>query len=218
MVAKKRCEPVFKTYNQDQLMLLPPSLDELIEPNHPVQVVSRVIDQISLAPILEKYKGGGTSSYDPRMLLKVLVYSCFCNIFSSRKIEASLKENIHFMWISGMSRPDHNTINRFRSQRLAEALKEIFSQVVLLLVESGLVSLKEVYVDGTKIEANVNRYSFVWGKAISCNEKRICKQLKELWEYTQKVAAEELKDDPDPDFDPIDPEKVKRQLNGSKQH
>jgi transposase len=212
MVGKKRSEPVFKDYNNAQLMLLPPSLDDLIESDHPVRMVDLVIEQISIEPVLDKYQGGGASSYNPRMLLKVLVYAYLCNIFSSRRIEASLKENIHFMWISGMNRPDHNTINRFRSERLANVLKEVFSSVVKLLVESGQVSLKEIYIDGTKIEANASRYSFVWGKAIKYNEKRISEQLKDLWNYTQKVAAEELEDDPDPDFDEIDPEKVKQTI------
>lgn len=212
MVDKRKSEPVFKQYDNTQLMLLPPSLDELIDENHPVRTVDKVIDKISIDPVLEKYKGGGTSSYNPRMLLKVLVYAYLCNIFSSRKIESSLKENIHFMWISGMNRPDHNTINRFRSDRLSNVLKEVFSEVVMLLVESGQVCLKEVYIDGTKIEANANRYSFVWGKAIKSSEKRIADQLKELWAYTQRVAAEELDDDPDPDFDEIDPDKVKKTI------
>ena len=91
-------------------MLLPPSLDEMIEENHPVFIVDQVIDKLDISPILEKYKGGGTSSYHPRMLLKVLIYAYINNIYSSRKIEAALKENIHFMWLSGMSYPDHNTI------------------------------------------------------------------------------------------------------------
>jgi len=73
-------------------------------------------------------------------------------------MEASVKENIHFMWLAGMSQPDHNTINRFRSDRLGDVLKEIFSQVVLLLVDNGLINLKQVYLNGTKIEANVNRF------------------------------------------------------------
>lgn len=213
MANKRKSEPVFKEYNTTQLMLLPPSLDEFIDANHPVRLVNRVIDKINVAPVLKKYKGGGTSSYNPRMLLKVLVYAYLCNIFSSRKIECCLKENVHFMWISGMNRPDHNTINRFRSERLANVLKEIFSQVVMLLVESGHVNLKEVYTDGTKIEANANRYSFVWGKAIKFNENRIAEQLKELWAYTQKIAAEEIDDDPGPDFDEIDPEKVRQTID-----
>ena len=78
-------------------MLLPPSLEELITPNHPVLVVDKVVDSIDLAPLLKKYKGGGCSSFHPRMLLKVLIYAYINNIYSSRKIESALKENIHFI-------------------------------------------------------------------------------------------------------------------------
>jgi hypothetical protein len=74
-------------------------------------------------------------------------------------MEASVKENIHFMWLAGMSQPDHTTINRFRSDHLRNVLKEIFSQVVLLLVENGLINLKQVYLDGTRIEAFV-KYNY----------------------------------------------------------
>lgn len=117
-------------------------------------------------PVLKKYKGGGTSSYHPRMLLKVLVYGYLCNIYSSRKLEAAVKENIHFMWLSGMDRPDHNTINRFRSDRLKGVLKKVFTQVVMMMADSGHVDLQRVYTDGTKIESSSNRYTFVWGRTI----------------------------------------------------
>jgi transposase len=137
-----------------------------------------------ISVVLEKsYKGGGTSSYHPRMLLKVIVYAYLRNLYSSRKIEQALQENIHFMWLSGQSKPDHNTINDFRGQRLQGHLKKIFHQVVLLLVEQGVISLKDIFVDGTKIEANANRYTFVWGKSIKTSKERIKKQLKKLWSY-----------------------------------
>ncbi len=100
------------------------------------------------------------------MLLKVIVYGYLKNIYSSRKIEEMLKEDIYMMWIRGMNRPDYHTINRFRSERLKKVLEEILSQIVLLLLEAGQLSLKEVYIDGTKIEANANKYTFVWGKAV----------------------------------------------------
>jgi transposase len=200
---------VFKQYTNKQLMLIPPSVDELIDKDHPVRTVDRVIDEIDIEALTSQYSGGGASSYDPRMLLKVVIYAYLSNIFSSRKIEAALKENIHFMWLAGMSRPDHNTINRFRSGRLTGSLKEIFCEVVKMLVGAGLVSLSEIYVDGTKIEANANRYSFVWAKSVKRNEERIAAQLKELWEYTQKVAAEELADTSDESFAKVDPEMVK---------
>lgn len=201
--------PVFKPYLQNQRFLFPPSLDDMVSANHPVGVVSEVIDKIDIDIIIKKYKGVGTSSYHPRMLLKVLVYGYLNNIYSSRRIEASVKENIYFMWLSGMSQPDHHTINRFRSERLRNILKEVFAQIVLLLVDSGHVSLKEIYTDGSKIESVANRYSFVWGKAINTSRERIKQQLKELWAYTQKIAATEKDDDTPPDFDKIDSENVK---------
>jgi len=201
--------PLFKAYQQNQIYLFPPNLEDLIAANHPVRVVSEVIDSIDMDIIIKKYKGGGTTSYHPRMLLKVLVYGYLNNVYSSRRIEASIKENIHFMWLSGMTQPDHHTINRFRSERLRNILKEVFAQIVLLLVDSGHVSLKEIYTDGSKIESVANRYSFVWGKAIKTSRERIKQQLKELWSYTQKLAAEEKGDDTPPDFDKIDSKNVK---------
>ena len=198
---------VFKPYDPNQQMLLPPSLNELIPEGHPVRVVNQIIERIDLETLSEQYKGGGTSSYHPKMLLKVLVYGYLCNIYSSRKLEAAVQESIYLMWLSGMSRPDHHTINRFRSERLKDVLKEIFAQVVLMLNDSKHLDLKEVYTDGTKIEANANRYTFVWGKAIKTSKERIVKQLEELWAYTQQVAKAEL-EEPVPDLTEIDSKKV----------
>jgi len=140
----KRTNVKFKEYAQNQMMLIPPTLDEMIDNNHPVRIVNQVIDQLDIDPLFSKYKGGGTTSYHPRMLLKVVVFGYLSNIYSSRRMEAALKENIHFMWISGMNTPDHNTINRFRSERLKGVLKQVFGEVVELLVAEGLVNLKEV--------------------------------------------------------------------------
>jgi transposase len=183
---------VFKTYQQTQAMLLPPSLDELITANHPVRIVNEVLNKIDISPLIRAYRPGGTSSYHPLILLKVLVYGYINNIYSSRKIEEALQQNIHFMWLSGMSKPDHNTINRFRSERLKEPLKKIFVQVVELLAAEGLLSIKELYTDGTKIEANANRYTFVWGNAIKTNKEKMKQQLDALWKYAQGIAASEL--------------------------
>ena len=202
-------KPLFKAYQQNQTYLFPPNLEDIIAATHPVRVVSEVIDRIDIDVIIKKYKGGGTTSYHPRMLLKVLVYGYLNNVYSSRKIEACVKENIYFMWLAGMAQPDHHTINRFRSERLRNILKEVFAQIVLLLVDSGHVSLQEIYTDGSKIESVANRYSFVWGKAIKTNRERIKQQLKELWSYTQKIASDEKGDDTPPDFDKIDSKEVK---------
>ncbi len=210
MAKVKTLKVVFKSNHQLQAMLLPPDLSDLIDANHPVRVVNAVLDRVDITELIEQYKPGDTSSYHPRMLLKVMVYAYINNVYSSRKIEEAVGQNINYMWLAGMSKPDHNTINRFRGQRLQKTLQPIFSQVVLLLCEEGLLNIKELYTDGTKIEANANRYTFVWGKAISRSRERIREQLNELWQYAQKVVASEL-DDTDPSgFDKIDSEKVNR--------
>jgi transposase len=203
---------VFKRYDQNQPMLLPPSYDELVPANHPVRVVNEIIDRIDISELERTYKGGGTSSYHPRMLLKVVLYAYLRNMFSSRKMEEALKENVHFMWLAGGAKPDHNTINDFRGKRLKGELKNIFNQVVVLLTEQGVISLKEVILDGTKIEANANRYTFVWGRAIKTSRERIERQLKELWAYVEKVYQDEEQRPNTPDFAAIDPEAVKRTI------
>lgn len=204
---------VFKQYDPGQGMLLPPSLEELIDKTHAVRVVNQVIDRLDLDPLVETYKGGGTSSYHPRMLLKVLVYAYLNNTYSSRRIEAAVKENIHFMWLAGMRRPDHHTINRFRGQRLKNSIREVFTQVVLLLMEAGHVDLKAVYTDGTKIEANANKYTFVWAKSIATNRKKMKAQLEELWDYAQGVAAGELDGEDPGEMEELDPQKVERTID-----
>lgn len=215
MKKRQDLKVVFKAYNQAQSMLLPPSLEELIPAGHPVRIVNKVIDQIDIQPLLKKYKPGGTSSFHPQMLLKVIVYAYITNIYSSRKIEEALMQNIHFMWLSALNTPDHNTISRFRSERLRGELQNIFTRVAELLIAEGLLNIKELYHDGTKIEANANRYTFVWGKAIQTSKDRIKKQLTALWQYAQKTAAGELDDDhTDPGgFSSIDAQKVEETID-----
>lgn len=204
---------VWKTNNQDQLSLLPPSYDDLVPKHHPVRIVNTILDQIDLSTIEKGYKGGGTSSYHPKVLLKILIYAYLRNLYSSRKIEEALGENLHFMWLSGSSQPDHNTINNFRSGRLKDQFKSIFNQVVVLLAEQGYLSLKDIYVDGTKIEANANRYTFVWAKSIKTSRKRIEKQLKELWNYVEKVYVNQEQLPNTPNFEAIAPEKVSQTID-----
>jgi transposase len=212
MQKNNRTKVVFKDYSPNQILLLPPSLEEMIDPSHPVRVVNQVIDTLDLDLLIKKYHGGGCSSYHPRLMLKILVYGYLTNQYSSRKLEQAVTQNIHFMWLSAMSYPDHNTINRFRSDRLKGVLKEVFSQVVLLLVDSGVITLKEAYLDGTKIEANANRYTFVWGRSIIKSKERIRKQLDELWAYAESVAREELENNEPDGFEKIDQESVRRTI------
>lgn len=177
---RKPAAPVFKPYVMGQPYLLPPSYDDLIEPGHLVRVVNHAIDQIDLSPLLAQYKGGVTSSYHPKMLLKVLVYAYTQKIYTSRKIAKALRENIHFMWLSGGNRPDFRTINDFRGSRMKGVIDEVFGEVLAYLIEAGKVKLETYFVDGTKIEADANKHKVVWAKRKNTYQKRVRVQIEEL--------------------------------------
>lgn len=155
----------FKPVTSQQAVLFPSNIGDKIEANHPVRIVNQIVDFLRIDDIFSSYKGGGTSSYHPKVMIKILFYSYLNNIYSCRKIARQLKENIYYMWISGNSTPDFRTINNFRSKRLKDRIQDLFAELVRIMSEMGYVSLDKQYVDGTKIEAASNKYTFVWKKA-----------------------------------------------------
>ena len=180
MKPRKAAAPVFKPYQMAQPSLIPRSWEELIPANHIVRVVNRAIEKISLEPLLRKYKGGGTSSYNPGMLLKVIVFAYTQRIYSSRQIAKAVRENVNFLWLSGGNQPDFRTINGFRGERMKGAIEEVFTLVLEILVEEGYVKLENYFVDGTKIEADANRHKVVWAKSRGKREERLREKVKEL--------------------------------------
>jgi transposase len=139
-----------------------------------------VVNSLDISDIIKRYKGGGTSAYHPRMMIKVLFYSYLSNVYSCRKIAKALNENIHFMFISGNSTPDFRTINDFRGKILKDSIKTLFAEVVKMLVEMGYVSLDVQYIDGTKIEAKSNKYTFVWRKTVEKHKERLEGKIKSV--------------------------------------
>jgi len=163
----------FKDYNQGLCNLFPSRLDENISDNSPVRLINKIVDELDISTLLSTYKGGGCSNYHPRMLLKVLFYAYLNNIYSCRKIEKVMQENIHYMWLSGQQYPSFSTINRFRSEHIKNCINDLFVQVVELLVELGYVSLEVQYIDGTKIESVANKYTFIWKKSVEYYKKNL---------------------------------------------
>ena len=203
---------MFKSYTSNDNLLLPPCLGDLIPQNDPVRVVHRIIEQINLEKLYRRYSPQGCSAYHPRMMLQILVYAYLRNIYSSRRIEEFCRNDIRFMWLTGNVTPDHNTINRFRSSRLKDVLKTIFATIVKFLVAEGFVSLDVACTDGTKMEADANRYTFVWGKSIHTRISRIAEQLEEIWQYAESVTKQELRDSAPITYQDITPEKVEKAL------
>jgi len=189
-----------------------------VPPNHVSRVVSDAIDRMNLAPVLKRFKPGGTSSYHPRMMLKVLVYAFSQRRFSSRDIEKSLAENIYFMWLAGGNRPDHNTINRFRSVTLKGIIGEVFAAVLELLVEEKYVKLEDFFLDGTKVEANANKFSYAWGKSIKRYSKQIREKVHQLLAEVEQLNCNEDEQFGDADLlgiaeKPLDSAKLEETIN-----
>ena len=188
-----------KSDNRKQNLLLPPSLDELVPENHMVRVVDAVIDRLDISDILSTYRGGGNSAFNPKMMLKVLVFAYLSNVYSSRRIEELLKRDIYFMWLAGMKRPDFRTINYYRGKRLKEGFDTVFTQVVRLLHEEGFVSLKVQYIDGTKIESVANKYTFVWRGSVEKYDARLKAKTEDLLRQIEQNHAIENQENPVPE-------------------
>lgn len=173
-------QAVFKALSAASPHLFPEDIFAKIPANHPARLVNKVVDALDLSNIIALYKGGGCSAYHPRMMLKVLFYGYFSNVYSCRKIAKALGENIHFMYLSGNSTPDFRTINDFRGKILKDKIQDIFAEVVKLLMEMGYVSLDVQYIDGTKIEARSNRYTFVWRKTVEKNKEKLEQKIQDV--------------------------------------
>ena len=126
------------------------------------------------------------------MLTKVVLYAYLQNVYSGRKMETLLRRDVNFMWLSGMQTPDFNTINLFRKNRLSAVIDDIFTQVVKMLVDQKIISLDVQYVDGTKIEANANKYTFVWKRSTRTNREKLDGKVKAILAEAEKELNLEL--------------------------
>ena len=164
-------KPSFKPYNQGQITFLPPSLEDLIPENHIVRVVDNAIENIDTKPLYGKYEGVGASSYNPVMMLKIIIYAYTQKIFSCRSIAKNCRENIMFMWLSGMNMPDYKTIDRFRIERMKDVIPDIFTEIIALLHSKGYIKLERYFPDS-------NKESWAWVK----NPRRFHEGLREKCE------------------------------------
>lgn len=209
----------FKSVTSQQSVLFPGNLSDKIRPNHPVRIVNQIVDQLNIDDILSTYKGGGTSSYHPRVMIKVLFYSYLNNIYSCRKIARQLEENIHYMWLSGEATPNFRTINNFRSHKLKGKIQDLFAQLVRLMNQMGYVSLDVQYVDGTKIEAASNRYTFVWRGSVEKNKEKLETKIDTvLKEIEVNICADESDHSEDHLPEKIDSTLLQQKIEKLNQH
>ena len=188
----KSDRPTFKVYDQYQADLILPTAIELVPANHLVRVVDDVLNQLNLSSLMSRYdKGGGASRFHPTMLLKIWVYAYITKVYSGRQVAKQLRENLPMRWLAGAQTPDFRTLNTFRSSKLAPVIEEVFVSSVRLLETKGYVSFKHYFVDGTKIEANANKYSFVWGNSVDTFTKKMDAQLRTYVKAAIQIAKAE---------------------------
>ena len=166
-------------------VVIPYDIEKSIPENDPVFKLVEICETMDYTRLRLEYIRVWRKT-NPITLFILLVYAYMRRIYSSRQIEEACKTDIRFMWILGMEEaPDHSTIARFQNGKLAPVIEDLFYQLVEKLIEMNEVSYTNVFVDGTKIEANANKYSFVWAKAVSKNLKK----LEEKIEKETRVTA-----------------------------
>lgn len=154
----------FKEYNQQQIQLLPPSLEELIPRDHLVRVVNQVVERLDISSIINQYEGGGASAYHPKMLIKVLLYGYAVKIYTGRKIAKALAQDVTFMWLAAYSKPDFRTINLFRSGILKDTVEDLFKELLLFLIDHAYIKIENYFTDGTTLRADANSNQVIWKK------------------------------------------------------
>ena len=173
-------------------LILPLGMEALIPGDDSVRLLSHITEELDYKNLSMAYSSKGRNPVvTPKTLFRVLVYAYMNNLYTSRKIEEACRRDINFMWLlQGQKAPDHNTIARFRNGRLSGIVEELLNQLVVKLSELGEVQYETIFIDGTKIEAYANKYTFVWKKTTVKNELKLQEKAKGfLVELNQEFDA-----------------------------
>jgi len=182
----------YRPYLPDQDLLLPPSLREWLPEDHLVYFVSDVVDQLDLSKIHAAYgeERRGQPPYDPCLMTKLLVYGYCIGVFSSRRIQKRLREDIPFKVLAAGNEPDFRTISDFRKNHL-EALQGLFEQVLEMALESGAMKLGRVSLDGTKVKANASKHKAMSYGRMKEKQQQLKEEVQQLLAQAEAADAEE---------------------------
>ncbi len=183
----------FRQVDRETGFLLPPSVDEWLPERHLARFVVEVIDGLNLKSMSGRYRGSGSASYHPSMLLGLLVYGYATGVFSSRKLERATYDSVAFRFIAANDHPDHDTIAYFR-RRFSREIEVLFVQVLLLARELGVLKMGTVALDGTKIHANASRHSALSYEHAGKIEAQLTAEVADLM---AKAEAADTADVPD---------------------
>lgn len=172
---------MFKDYIMNQIVL-PLDLEVKLQKNDIAFHVHHLVESIPHEVFEPFLRNEGCPAYHPRMMLKIILCAYTQSVFSGRKIEALLKDSIRMMWLAQGYEPSYRTINRFRVQpEVKELIRECFVQFRCQLVEAKLIDQEAIFIDGTKIEANANKFTFVWRKSIEKYHESLIEKSNQLY-------------------------------------
>lgn len=194
-VAKGPVDKTFRAFTPDQGLLLPPSLDEWLPADHMARFIADLVDEhLDLSRIHAVYtEGRGAPPFDPRLMVRVLLYGYTTGVRSSRKLEAACVDVVAFRWLAGGQAPDYRSIARFRKRHLS-ALGHLFVQALALCQAAGMVTLGRVALDGTKLRANASRRKAMSYARMSEKEKILAQEVSDLLAQAEAIdKAEDAK-------------------------
>lgn len=179
----------YTRYLRNYQLVLPMDLEYLIPSDDSVRLLSQFIERMFLGNLYRTYcREGREHEPTPRQMLKILIYAYMNQIYSSRAIETACRRDINFMWLlEGARVPDHSTIARFRSLHFAPCAKKIMAEMSQFLFHLGELSGETIFIDGTKIEACANKYTFVWKKSITKNLEKLLMKLASFVESCEEL-------------------------------
>ncbi|WP_342468967.1 IS1182 family transposase [Ureibacillus sp. FSL K6-3587] len=184
---------MFKYYNMNQLVL-PLDLEIKLQENDIAFHIHHLVESIPDEAFQPFLRNTGCPAYHPRMMLKIILCAYSQSVFSGRKIEALLKDSIRMMWLAQGYEPSYRTINRFRVHpEVKELIRQCFVQFRCQLVEEKLIDQEAIFIDGTKIEANANKFTFVWKKSIEKYNQSLIEKSNQLYnELLEKEIIPEM--------------------------
>jgi transposase len=182
----------YRAYLPEQDLLLPPSLGDWLPEDHLAYFVSDVVEQLDLSAIESVYEEEerGQPPYHPRMMTKILIYGYCVGVFSARRMQKKLREDIGFRVLAAGNQPDFRTISDFRKQHLV-ALQGLFDQVLQIALQAGTMKLGRVVLDGSKVKANASKHKAMSYGRMKEEEKRLKEEVKRLLEQAEATDAEE---------------------------
>ena len=183
----------FRAIDRNSGYVLPPSVDEWLPEKHLARFIGEVIDDLDLGRMSGAYRGTGSASYHPRMLLGILVYGYATGVFSSRKLERATYDSVAFRFLSGNEHPDHDTIAKFR-RRFLKDIEKLFVDVLRLAREMGVLKMGTIGLDGTKIHANASRHSALSYEHAGQIEAQLKAEVLDLMAKAEAADAADLPD------------------------